>query len=97
MFKRHISEQLIPLMQTYSLLSSLLRFHAATIMPMFILFFPSSNTVIFILVLNVFHRIVTRGYYCEKDAAKCVKDVLEAVKVSVRITNEKKLTQLKVV
>lgn len=29
---------------------------------------------------ELFDRIVTRGYYSEKDAAKCVKDLLEALK-----------------
>jgi len=31
------------------------------------------------------HRIVTCGYYSEKDAARCVNEMLEAVKVIIII------------
>ena len=45
---------------------------------------------IFLLDLFLFSyfRIVTRGFYSEKDAAKCIREILEAVAVSMDASNE---------
>ena len=39
-----------------------------------------------LLLVLLFFRIVLRGYYTEKDASVCVKEMLDAIRVSFYLT-----------